>query len=178
MPATPWSLRGWSAGALGVVLALSLMGGPATADTTVLDDPVGDSTAVDISRVRVAHRDSVTVRVRSAVPLTVGQAYTFWIDTARGPGPIYRITFRANTEFDDRLGVVRSFGTRPSRFVPCPGLRARADIFSGRPVSLRVPRRCLDDPRRVRVAVRFTDDATRAADWSADRRTFGPWVRR
>ena len=170
------SVRGLSVGMLGVVLALTP--GPVMADTKVLDDPVGDSTAVDISQVRVAHRDSVTVRVRSAVPLTAGQVYAFWIDTARGPGPIYRVTFQANTEFDDRLGVVRSFGTRPSRFVPCRGLRARADIFSDRPVSLRIPRRCLDNPRRVRVAVRFTDDTVNAVDWSADRRTFGPWVRR
>ena len=48
-------------------------------DTRVCDDFVGDSTAVDISQVRVAHRDSVTVRVRSAVPLTAGQVYAFWI---------------------------------------------------------------------------------------------------
>jgi hypothetical protein len=61
---------------LGLILAMAPA--PATADTQVLDDPVGDSTFVDISRVRVVHRDSVIVRVRSAVPLTTGQLYAFW----------------------------------------------------------------------------------------------------
>ena len=177
MLATRWSLRGLAMGALGATLAMAP--GPATAGTEVVADPVGDSTSVDISQVRVVHRDSaVVVRVRSALPLTTGQLYTFWIDAGRGRRPQYHMAFRANTEFDDALGLVRSFGRRPTRSVRCPGLRARADIFADRPVSLRVPRRCLDDPRRVRVAVQFKDEVTGAVDWAPERRTFGPWVRR
>lgn len=170
--------------ALGVILGMILgmilttASSPAVADTRTVDDPVGDSTFVDVSRVRVVHRDAVTVRVRSAVPLAVGQRYSFWIDAGRGPGPNYHVAFIANSDFDDALGLVRSFSDRPSRFVPCPGLRARADIFDDRPVSIRVPRRCLDDPRRVRVAVRFKDETVGTVDWAPARRTFGPWVRR
>lgn len=159
-------------------LALAMAAVPAMADTKVFDDPVGDSTFVDISQVRVVHRDSVIVRVRSDVPLTTSQLYTFWIDVGRGRGPDYHVAFRANTDFDDALGVVRSFGGPRSRFVRCPGMRARADIFADKPVSIRIPRRCLENPRRVRVAVQFKDEGTGSVDWAADRRTFGPWVKR
>ncbi|WP_457206787.1 hypothetical protein [Nocardioides sp. P5_C9_2] len=160
----------------GVIGAVPL--GSAAADTTAYDDPVGDSTSVDISRVRVVHRDAVAVRVRSTVPLAAGQLYMFWIDTGRGPRSTYHVAFSPNSGFEDRLGLVRPFGRHPSRFVQCPGMRAHADIFSGAPVALRVPRPCLGDPRRIRVAVRFEDEATSAADWAPQRRTFGPWVAR
>lgn len=161
-----------------LVLVLATAPGAAMADTKVLADPVGDSTFVDISQVRVAHRDSVTVRVRSVVPLGPGQLYSFWIDVGPGPRPNYHVAFRANTGFDDELGLVRSFGDRPSRFVQCPGMRLRADIFVDQPVSIRIPRRCLENPRRVRIAVQFKDESMDTVDWSADRRTFGPWVKR
>ena len=176
MLATRWSIRGLSMWTLGLVLAAAPA--PAVADTKVFDDPVGDSTSVDISRVRVVHRDSVTVRVRSAVPLAAGQLYVFWIDAGHGRGPDYRVAFRANAGFEAVLGVVRSVGVRPSRFVRCPGMRLRADIFADRPVSMRIPRRCLKNPGRVRVAVQFKDESTGAVDWAPARRTFGPWVKR
>lgn len=169
--------RRWTGAAAAWLTAVVVtIGAPAAADTTAYDDPVGDSTSVDISRVRVAHRDAVTVKVRSAVPLAAGQLYTFWVDTGRGPN--YHVSFRANSDFEDRLGLVRAFGRHPSRFVECPGLRAQADIFSDAPVAIRVPRSCVGDPRRVRVAVRFADEITGAVDWAPERRTFGPWVRR
>jgi hypothetical protein len=57
-------------------------------------------------------------------------------------------------------------------------MRARADIFEDAPVSLRIPRRCLGDPRRVRVAVRFEDETAGSIDWAPERRTFTPWVAR
>jgi hypothetical protein len=167
--------RTLSACVVGAVLALA---GAAHAGTGVVDDPVGDSTSVDISRVRVVHENAVKVSVRSAVPLAVAQVYSFWVDTGRGTRPTYRVSFRANSGFDDALGVVRYFGQRPSRFVRCRGMRARADIFADAPVSLRIPRRCLGDPSRVRVAVRFEDETTGAVDWAPERRSFTSWVQR
>lgn len=174
MDATRWTARALSAC---VVVAVLAVPGTAHAETGVFDDPVGDSTAVDISRVRVVHRSAVKVSVRSAAPLAVGQVHTFWVRTG-GPRSTYRVSFRPNAGFDDSLGVVRSFGQRPSRFVRCPGLRARADIFEDAPVSLRIPRRCLGDPSRVRVSVRFADETTGAVDWAPERRTFTSWVAR
>ena len=160
----------------GVVVAAMGLPGVAQADTGSFDDPVGDGTSVDITRVRVAHENAVKVSVRSAVPLAAGQVYGFWIDTGRGPRPTYAVKFRANSDFGGQLGVVESFGERPSRFVRCPGLRAHADMFDDRPVWVRVPRACLGDPRRVRVAVKFVDEIAGSVDWAPERRTFGPWV--
>ena len=176
MHATKWSIRGLSLWTLGLVLVTPL--GPAMADTAVFEDPVGDSTFVDISQVRVAHRDSVTVRVRSDVALAAGQLYVFWIDAGRGRRPDYRVAFRANSDFDGRLRLVNSFKDRRPRYIECPGMRARADIFADKPVSIRIPRRCLENPEAVRVAVQFKDQITGAVDWAVDRRTFGPRVER
>ena len=176
MLATRWSIRHLSTWTLG--LALAICPASAMADTEVFDDPVGDSTFVDISRVRLVHRDSVIVRVRSAVPLTAGQVYAFWIDAGHGRGPDYYVDFRANAGFEEVLRRVRFFGDRRSRFVQCPGLRLRADILADKPVSIRIPRRCLKNPGRVRVAVQFKDESMDTVDWAADRRTFGPWVKR
>ena len=176
MLATRWSIRQLSICTLGVVLAVAPA--PARADTEVFDDPVGDSTFVDISRVRVVHRDSVIVRVRSAVPLTAGQLYAFWIDVGHGGRPDYYVDFRANAGFDEVLRRVSFFGDRRSRFIQCPGLRLRADILDDKPVSIRIPRRCLKNPGSVRVAVQFKDESTTSVDWAVDHRTFGPWVKR
>ncbi|MGF9759114.1 hypothetical protein AAII07_28335 [Microvirga sp. 0TCS3.31] len=176
MDATRWSARALSACAVGAALAMAT--GTAHAGTGAFDDPVGDSTSVDITQVRVVHRNAVKVSVRSSVPLAAGQVYAFWIDTGRGPRPTFHVSFRANSDFDDSLAVVRSFGTRPMREVDCPGMRAHADMFDDEPVSLRVPRRCIGDPRRVRVAVKFADETTGSVDWAPGRRTFTPWVAR
>lgn len=151
----------------------------AVADSTAYDDPVGDSAFVDISKVRVAHSNAVQVKVKSAVPLEVGQIYGFWIDVGRGgPRPDYYVAFAANADFRDPLIKVRSFRDRRGRSVRCSGFRARADVFSQKPVSVRIPRRCLGDPGRVRVAVEFDDPGHGTEDWSSDRRAFGPWVKR
>ena len=175
MDATRWSARALIAGAVGVTLVVA---GTAHAGTGAFEDPVGDSTSVDISQVRVVHRNAVKVSVRSAVPLAAGQVYSFWIDTGRGPRPTFHVSFRANSDFSDSLAVVRSFGQRPSRVVRCPGMRAHADMFDEAPVSLRIPRRCIGDPKRVRVAVKFEDETTGSADWAPERRMFTPWVAR
>jgi hypothetical protein len=176
MRAARWSLRGLFLLVSGLVLIAPL--GPAMAGTTVFEDPVGDSTSVDITQVRVVHRDAVTVRVRSEVPLAAGQLYVFWIDAGHGPQPDYRVAFRANSDFDGRLRLVSSFEDRRPRYVECPGMRAGADIFADEPVSLRVPRSCLGNPGRVRVAVQFKDEIADTVDWAPERRTLGPWVKR
>ncbi|MBD3926202.1 hypothetical protein IEZ26_16375 [Nocardioides cavernae] len=175
MDTTRWSARALAAVTVGAVLALP---GTAHAGHGSFDDPVGDSTAVDITRVRVVHANAVKVRVRSAVPLDAGQVYSFWIDTGRGPRPTFHVSFRANSDFGSGIAVVESFGQRPIRTVQCPGMRAHADMFDDQPVSVRIPRTCLGDPKRVRVAVKFEDEITGSADWAPERRTFGPWVGR
>ena len=51
---------------------------------------------------------------------------------------------------------------------PCPGMRLRADIFADKPVSIRIPRRCLKNPGSVRVAVQ-----SRTSPWAP---WIGPWI--
>lgn len=169
--------------ALAVVLSLGLTVATvstAGADSTAYDDPVGDSTYVDISKVRVTHSNAVKVKVKSALPLDYNQLYGFWIDVGRGgPEPDYYVAFGPNQGYDDSITKVRSFQDRRGRTVPCRGLGASADVFEPtKPVIVRIPRRCLGNPGRVRVAVEFDDTERGTEDWSADRRTFGPWVRR
>lgn len=175
MDAPRWSARALSAC---VVAAALVVPGTAHAGARGFDDPVGDATSVDISHVRVVHRNAVKVSVRSAVPLDAGQVYGFWIDTGRGPRPTFHVSFRANSDFSSGLAVVRSFGQRPVRTVRCPGMSAHADMFDGKPVSLRIPRTCIGDPKRVRVAVKFEDETTGSVDWAPERRKFTPWVAR
>jgi hypothetical protein len=167
------AVRAVVAGLVGAVLAVP---GTAHAGSGSFDDPVGDSTAVDIARVRVVHANAVKVSVRSAMPLDAGQVYAFWVDTGRGPRPTFHVSFRANSDFGSGLAVVESFGQRPVRTVRCPGMRAHADMFDDEPVSVRIPKACLGDPERVRVAVKFLDETTGSVDWAPERRTFGPWV--
>jgi len=172
MVATTWMARAVAACPIGMV---AVPQGAASADTKAYYDPVGDATSMDIFRVRVAHRDAVSVRVRSAVPLKAGQVYTFWVDAGRAPRSTYHVSFRPNSD-EGRLGVVRAFGGKTSRFVECSGMQSRADIFGDALVSIRIPRGCLGNPERVRVAVRFADESTGAVDWAPTSRTFGPWV--
>ncbi|MDR7255398.1 hypothetical protein J2X46_004405 [Nocardioides sp. BE266] len=167
--------RALVAGTVGALLALP---GTATADSAAFDDPVGDSVSVDITRVRVVHENAVKVSVRSDVPLDAGQVYSSWIDTGTGPRPTFHVSFRANSDFGSGLAVTKFFGERPTRIVKCPGMRAHADMFDDKPVSVRIPRKCLGDPKRVRVAVKFVDEDSGSVDWAPARRTFGAWVSR
>jgi hypothetical protein len=178
MLATTLSIRRLAMWTLAAALLAATAPAPAMADSEVFDDPVGDSTFVDISHVRVVHRDAVVVRVRSAVPLRTGQLFAFWIDAGHGRRPDYYVAFRANAGFDDAVGRVHGFGDRRPDLVQCPGMRARADIFADKPVSIRIPRRCLSNPGSLRVAVRFKDENMNTVDWAVGRRTFGPWVKR
>ena len=182
MRATRWSIRQlstWTTGLVLTSLVLATAPAPAMADAKGFDDPVGDSTFVDISHVRVVHRDSVIVHVRSAVPLRAGQLFAFWIDAGHGRRPDYYVAFNPNTDVGLDLVRVRSFEDRRSRLVQCPGMRLRADInVADKPVSIRIPRRCLKNPGRVRVAVQFKDESMGTVDWAVARRTFGPWVKR
>ena len=146
-PARPWEpARGESHGRNGVECsrtgrllrsARRWVAGTAHAGTGAFEDPVGDSTSVDISQVRVVHRNAVKVSVRSAVPLAAGQVYSFWIDTGRGPRPTFHVSVPRQLRLR-RLArgraVLRSATDARGR---CPGMRAHADMFDEAPVSLR-----------------------------------------
>lgn len=107
---------------------------------------------------------------------------TFWIDVDRSDhGPEFLADISPNTG-GFALKRVRGWKRGGEREELCPGLRARADVFSDGPVVLKVPRACLGDPRRARAAVVATGENSRGdvvgRDWMGSRRQWSPWVRR
>jgi hypothetical protein len=107
---------------------------------------------------------------------------TFWIDTDRDdPGPEFVADVIPNAG-GMRLLSIEGWGSADERTQPCPGLRARADVFTDKPVKLSVPLGCIDQPARVRGAVRASGETPRdevvGRDWVGGRRHWSPWVRR
>lgn len=169
---------------VGASLATSLaVAMPAYADTTTFADRTGEhGNRADITSVKVAngsgggHRVAVLASVRS---LEVRDYFTFWLDTrSSNAGPEYKVVVYPNS---DGIGLQRvgSFGDGGTT-VTCDGLRARADAFGPNEVAISVPRSCLGNPGKVRVAVhgRFVRGGTTYRDWAPKYRIFFGWVAR
>jgi hypothetical protein len=153
---------------------------PAHADTRRFSDRAGDtSLPADITTVRVSNgAERLTIAIRPG-RVELGDDFTFWLDTrAKNPGPEYKVGVVPNS---DAFGLVRvdAFGERGTP-VPCEGLRATADAFTPEWVSTSVPRSCLHDFGRVRVAVkaRYANGDTSVVDWAPAKRKFFGWVAR
>lgn len=177
--ATSRRVRGAAVIAVTLLASLTALP-PAHADTRRFTDPAGDSgLPADVTTVRVNHTaDLVEVAVR---PGRVGfeDYFTFWLDTRpNNVGPEYRVGVRPNSD-DLGLSRVGAFGEQ-GRPVTCDDLRATADHYAPSQVSISVPRSCLGDPGKVRVAVRasYSDGDARVIDWAPARRTFFGWVAR
>jgi hypothetical protein len=105
----------------------------------------------------------------------------FWIDVDRADhGPEFVVDVIPNAG-GMRLLSVEGWNRGDRRFQPCQGMRARADVFTDGPVTLSVPRSCLDDPARVRGAVKAVGETPRGEvvgrDWVGGRRHWSPWLR-
>jgi hypothetical protein len=179
-PSRPPARRAWRAAAvLGVALVASLSAlQPANAETRRFRDQAGDTgLSADITTVRVSNGpDLVEVAIRPG-RVEFGDHFTFWLDTRpKNPGPEYKVGVLPNS---DAFGMTRvgAFGQRGTP-VPCDDLRATADHFAPAWVSISVPRSCLGDPGKVRVAVkaRYVDGDAGIVDWAPARRTFFGWV--
>ena len=184
---------GLSATVLAGVAALvtALTAAPAAAATATVQDPTGDSgQGVDLVALDVRHStpntpNPLVLRARhtglpdfdSGVFTTV----TFWIDVDRADrGPEFVVDVIPNSGGMRLLGV-EGWGRADSQVQVCPGMRARADVFTDGPVRLSVPRSCLDDPARVRGAVKAVGETPQGEvvgrDWVSGRRHWSPWVR-
>lgn len=179
-PTTPTALRRGATVAGVTLLAALITLPPASADIRRFTDRAGDTgLPADITTVRVDNgAELVTVRVRPG-RVEFDDQFTFWLDTRpRNPGPEYRVGVQPNS---DAFGMTRvdTFADQGTP-VRCDELRATADHFSPGWVSISVPRSCLRNPGKVRVAVRarYTDGATSVVDWAPARRTFFGWVAR
>ena len=184
---------GQSAAVLLAVSALvaALSAGPAAAATATVPDPTGDSgdgvdlVALDVRHAAPAAPHRLVLRARhtglpdfdSGVFTTV----TFWIDVDRADhGPEFVADIIPNAG-GMRLLRVEGWNRGDRQVQPCPGMRARADVFTDGPVKLSVPRSCLGDPTRVRGAVKAVGETPReevvGRDWVGGRRHWSPWVR-
>ena len=172
----------------GVVAALA---SPAVAATATVPDPTGDSRrAVDLVALDVRHAvpaapNRLVLRARhTGLPdfdSRVFTTVTFWLDVDRNdPGPEF-VTDVIPNSGGTRLRSVEGWRRGGAETRPCPGLRARADVFTDGPVTLKVPRSCLDRPARVRAAVRAVGETPAGdgvgRDWVGGRRHWSPWVR-
>ena len=177
---------------LGVAaLVATLTAAPAAAATVIVPDPTGDSgQGVDLVALDVRHStpntpNRLVLRARhTGLPdfdTGVFTTVTFWIDVDRSDrGPEFVADVIPNAG-GMRLLRVEGWNRGDRRVQPCPGMRARADVFTDGPVRLSVPRDCLGDPARVRGAVRALGETPPGdvvgRDWVGGRRHWSPWVR-
>ena len=178
------------AGVTALVTALTAV--PAGAATATVTDPTGDSgQGVDLVALDVRHAtpkapNRLVLRARhtglpdfdSGVFTTV----TFWIDVDRADHGPELVADVVPNSGGMRLLSVEGWNRGDRRVRSCPGMRARADVFTDGPVTLSVPRGCLGDPARVRGAVKAVGETAQdevvGRDWVGGRRHWSPWVRR
>lgn len=163
-----------------VVLALTALAGPASADKSHFADRRGDNDRLDITGIAVLHSKTKVVVGAGVRGLEGGDRLSVWYDTLRrNPGPEYKLEVIANS---DAIGLRRVAGWRAGgsrRWVRCRGLRAHADGFGPDRVRTSLPRTCLHNPRRVRVAVGMQPGhAGGGQDWAPGRRQLFDWVKR
>jgi hypothetical protein len=173
------------------LLATALTVAPAAAATATVTDPTGDSgQGVDLVALDVRHAaptapNRLVLRARhTGLPdfdTGVFTTVTFWIDVDRADhGPEFVVDVIPNAG-GMRLLSVEGWNRGDRHDQPCPGMRARADVFTDAPVTLSVPRSCLGDPARVRGAVKAVGETPRGEvvgrDWVGGRRHWSPWVR-
>ncbi len=169
------------------VLALTLLGAPASAETRLIQDRTGDGSGGtgggpgrfgDIARVRVAHAPRfVWISVRPPVHGASADFYDFWIDTdGRDPGPEFVATVSAEVPRPTRIQHTTGWGRWGAegcrvRVLDAPGTDAV--------VRLRFRRACLRTdgvvPHRIRVAV-HTAMEYGGADWAPGRRKLSRWI--
>ena len=183
--------RSMAAGSVLVAATMLLTAAPVVAGTATVPDAAGDSgEGVDLLRLLVRHAEPsaprrLAMRVRHAglpgFDTRTFTTVTFWIDTDRADrGPEFVADVVPNTG-GLQLHSVKGWRRGGDTAVPCPTLRARADVFTDKPVSLKVPRTCLGEPRGARVAVLGVGETPRGEvvgrDWVGGRRHWSPWVR-
>lgn len=161
-------------------LTVAALTAPAQAETRRFHDPNESGTINDTSAVVVRHSlgphghdGRVVVQVRAGNVL-VNDFFDLWIDVP-GPGDNFHARIRPEAEF----GPVRAVtGFERAGSVACR--RWEAGAVSGRHtvVVFSIPRTCLGDPTRVRIATRSTyvyNQGTQR-DWVPAARAFTPWV--
>lgn len=155
------------------LLVLGTAAPSAQADTRTFRDKGGHLTTVKVSH----GRESVTVRAHVG-RLSPGDFSTYWFDTDAESRPDYKAVIYPGS---DGAGLLRvdNFAQKGAA-VACPGFRAEADVFGPQFVTVTVPRACLGNPAKVRVAVRAYYDVKGPdiVDWGPGTKRFFGWVSR
>jgi hypothetical protein len=178
----PTRLAAAAVTAAALVLALP---GAASAATLVATDPQETHHGSDLRSVRVRNADRAVVVVTRHTDLRPdfrsGASGAVYIDTDRSdPGPEYVFVggYFEGTDY----ALLRTDGFAPrtwGRRITAPH-RMRLD-YDRETVRMRMSRRALGHPGRVRVAVRVVGrrgNGTRVVDWLHEPRSFTRWVAR
>ena len=165
-----------AAAAVTVAVALSCTGGTTTAraDTKSFKDP-----KPHITKVTVNHGATNIKITTKTGKYRIGSYFIVYLDTdPANPGPEFRNDIYPNSEVAP-LKRVEKFGQQ-GKTAACDGLRASADAFGPKKVTLTVPRSCVGDPSKVRVSVRgyFDVKGPNVIDWAPGKKKFTGWVRR
>lgn len=159
---------------LGAATCLAATSITAGADTRSWKDP-----KPNLTKVTVKHSgDTIKITTRTGA-VRPGTYLTIYLDTdPDDPGPEYRTDLIPASELMPLMRVEKfgQHGTATS----CDGLRGRADVYGPTTMSLTVPRSCVGNPAKVRVAVRgyFDVKGPNVIDWLQGKKTFTGWVRR
>lgn len=135
-----------------------------------------------IVNVRVSHGPKTVGVTAFDDEGTYGNQYRFWMDTnPNDPGPEYKTEIYPDSD-GFFLQKVANFAS-PGIKIACAGFRAEASPDGPIPAKIIVPRSCLGNPSKVRVAVvgyyqEDSDAAIDVVDWAPGEERFYPWVNR
>jgi len=150
--------------------------GMAHAATILIGDDQGDTASrSDIHKVVVEHTKK-RLRIKTRLDeVVVGVEYAVYIDTRRNnAGPEWLISAYPDSEWV----ILRVAGWKDQGEQGPSCGRARYSLDSDPAVAkVRVPSRCLNLGKRVRVSVRMHDGG-HGVDWAPARRDFSHWVGR
>ncbi|WP_126688332.1 hypothetical protein [Nocardioides ferulae] len=157
--------------------------GLASAEKIVVADDNESESAADVSRILVNHRANpdaaskgrIVVRVRAG-EVDYGDRFNLWLDR---PGDRRGVWYAASMIPDAGYEPVqRVRGWRTAGKDACARWEARLSAGPDQVALFSIPRTCLGEPGKVRVALRVTYspgvDAYR--DWVPDTKTFTDWV--
>ena len=168
-------LRSAAASSLALVLVVAPLGMAQAATIRIGDDSGDSASRSDIETVVVEHTKK-KLRIKTRLDeVVIGVEYAVYIDTRRNnAGPEWLISAYPDSEW----AILRVAGWKDSgRPGPQCG-RARYSLDSDPAVAkVRVPSRCLNLGKRVRVSVRMHDGG-HGVDWAPARRDFSHWVGR
>lgn len=161
------------------VALISTVAAPAQANVEIFQDETRqNASAIDIRQVTVDNSTTSPKKVIAAInsrALELDDQINVYYDTRRGdPGPEFYLAAGVSSEYAfRRVENWRNNGT----VTTCRGDDVRAAAGATR-VRVAIPRHCMDNPGRVRVAVHYQSTDDTRQDWARARHRWLGWVSR